>query len=522
MSSHECPRCSKSFSNQTHLHTHVESACAWPDEQALDTRNNYICPMCMKSLGSAAQLLRHLHCHQHSGSLTVHASVHYHDANASDRSQPEHGLKKLSSPKNTQPVETFQCNKCPRSYDAKIKLQRHMSYHKKHYNKMFYCSRCSQCFCNLNTWKRHENIHRRFDAYKRQGAENVESVYTCTRCDRKFDCRFMFARHEKNHIQVDKRRSRVFHCSNCSCTFTTRALLQEHERSHSENAGTKNDHICPLCNKRFLYQSVMYAHMERVHSREELSRIGPVHACAKCSQVFMEAVRLRVHEVMIHCGVHSQSDTKDSSTMLPCISSNVYECSQCSKSFKSQFALTLHLRTHSGARPYQCRAGCSRQFAQHSTRSYHERTHSDAMQHICADCGLAFKHSTMLRLHSRLHSGVRPHKCPSCPKDFHKSSQLIQHVRRHTGERPYVCSTCSRQFSLRTQLVRHENAVHRRLKPFQCSVCDKAFTQSGNLHIHMRVHTREKPFVCPICKFQFSYSSTLKSHMRIHEQRHMV
>ena len=26
-------------------------------------------------------------------------------------------------------------------------------------------------------------------------------------------------------------------------------------------------------------------------------------------------------------------------------------------------------------------------------------------------------------------------------------------------------------------------------KPYKCGICDRAFTQSGNLHQHMRIHT---------------------------------
>jgi len=516
MSSHECPQCSKSFINQTLLHRHVESACSWPDEQGLDSINCSF-PTFTKSLGSTTLLQRHHHSRSLSTSAALHKSksmTAYHN-DCSNGSQPgqTNKLKQFSSHKNDQSMQVFQCDMCPRSYNTKIKLQKHVSYHKNRYRKTLYCSRCSQYFCNLNSWRRHENIHRRFDAHKRLGSENTKSVHECSRCDRTFDCKFMLARHERNHTDNDKKKHRVHRCSHCPRSFFTSAELDGHEMSHNEHTVTNKDHICQFCNKHFVHQSLWYKHMEQVHCHEDLSKIGPVHACSKCSQIFMEAERLRVHELQMH------SQSKDSTTVLLSSSDNVYVCSQCSKSFKSRFALRLHWYTHTGDRPYPCRAGCNRRFAQNSTRAYHERTHSDVAPHICSECGIAFKHSTMLRLHSRLHTGIRPHKCPSCPKAFHRSSQLIEHVRVHTRECPFICVTCSRQFKWQSTLIRHEKAVHHQLKPWQCSVCDKTFTQHSNLRIHMRVHTHEKPFVCSHCNLQFSYAASLKSHMRVHEQK---
>ncbi|XP_032361814.1 oocyte zinc finger protein XlCOF8.4 [Etheostoma spectabile] len=53
-------------------------------------------------------------------------------------------------------------------------------------------------------------------------------------------------------------------------------------------------------------------------------------------------------------------------------------------------------------------------------------------------------------------------------------------------------------------------------RPYGCSVCKKAFKQSGHLQEHMRTHTGEKPFSCPVCKRAFTVSGNLNRHMRIH------
>ena len=81
----------------------------------------------------------------------------------------------------------------------------------------------------------------------------------------------------------------------------------------------------------------------------------------------------------------------------------------------------------------------------------------------------------------------RGHECDVCEKVFTRSNNLKVHMRIHTNEKPY-----------------------------ECDVCDKAFRHSVTLQNHMRIHTKEKPYECDVCDKAFRRSDVLKRHKRTH------
>ncbi|XP_071060571.1 zinc finger protein 79-like [Pseudochaenichthys georgianus] len=109
----------------------------------------------------------------------------------------------------------------------------------------------------------------------------------------------------------------------------------------------------------------------------------------------------------------------------------------------------------------------------------------------------------------------KPFSCSVCKKAFSQSGNVKEHMRVHTGEKPFSCSVCKKAFSKNISLKGHMR-IHTGEKPFSCSVCTKLFSQSGSLKGHMRIHTGEKPHSCSVCKKPFSRSGNLKTHMRVH------
>lgn len=51
-------------------------------------------------------------------------------------------------------------------------------------------------------------------------------------------------------------------------------------------------------------------------------------------------------------------------------------------------------------------------------------------------------------------------------------------------------------------------------RPFQCTLCEKAFNQKSALKVHMKRHTGERPYKCDYCAMGFTQKSNMKLHMK--------
>lgn len=128
-------------------------------------------------------------------------------------------------------------------------------------------------------------------------------------------------------------------------------------------------------------------------------------------------------------------------------------------------------------------------------------------------CDKTCKLKPALTSHIRSHTKEKPFQCTECDKSFSENGNLKQHIRSiHRNDRPFKCENCSRGFKTHYSHRVHIRSCFTKEKPYECDMCSSSFISSGKLLLHKRRHLGEKPYQCSECPYAFIDKASMKRH----------
>lgn len=224
----------------------------------------------------------------------------------------------------------------------------------------------------------------------------------------------------------------------------------------------------------------------------------------------------------------SDDDWTPSETLLNRRALHICSYDGCGASFKRRYRLDIHVRTHTGERPFICsHSGCGKQYVRKQHLVRHERSHEETKQQVknvlceVEGCNAAYASKQALEKHMRSHHSGNRYVCsyPGCDKSYKKHQALRVHEHEHTGILPFPCQHegCDQRFLIPSLLKRHVQRYHE-FVGYKCNIddCGQSFAKWTQLLKHKTTaHARNYP--CSQCHLIFAHKNQLKQHLKIHD-----
>ena len=161
-----------------------------------------------------------------------------------------------------------------------------------------------------------------------------------------------------------------------------------------------------------------------------------------------------------------------------------HKCGQCGRRFTDKGNLKAHLKTHEGTK-YPCEQ-CDKVYNSSKSLDYHNRTiHSKIIyKYFCKICDYKTHKSQIFKLHMRIHTGEKPFKCDICNTKFYQQHHLKSHKKYCNDPRGrYKCIDCGACFKTADESKNHKKTYKH---TYPCKECTKIFQSKQGHQYHIK------------------------------------